>query len=118
MEFIFVASIVFALPIILTGLYESDRIIQILKNRYPEEWRESGYPCGYFKVPRSLVGNWWVRDKIIMKLPLWWVKIDWIEKDEEAKKRRKRVTLISLVTFMLGSIAVATWCLEIFPLFQ
>jgi len=117
-EFLFVASIILTLPIVLIGLYESDRIMAILKKRHPQKWRESGFPCGYFKVPEELGKNWWVRDKITMKLPFLWIKIDWIENDPEAKKRRKRIALMSPFIFLLGLVCIVSWWMEIRPLFS
>ncbi len=117
MDILFVASIIFTLPIIFTGLYESDRIMKILKQRYPKKWRESGYPCGYFKVPEELGKNWWVRDKITMKLPFLWIKIDWIDNDPEAMKRRKRIAWISPFVLILTIVCIFSWWMEIRPLF-
>jgi len=116
-ELLFAASILFTLPIILVGLYESDRIMKILKQRFPQKWRESGYPCGYFKVPSELGKNWWVRDKIVMKFPFLWIKIDWIERDAEAMKRRKRIAFISPLVIVLAVVCVVSWWMEIRPLF-
>lgn len=118
MEFLIVVTVLFAFPIILLGIYESDRIMMILKERYPDKWRESGYPCGYFKVQNRLGRKWWERDKIAMKLPFWWVKIDWIENDEEAKKRRKRIILIAPLVIIFAITWIATWWIEILPLFS
>jgi hypothetical protein len=100
-EFLFAASILFTLPIILVGLYESDRIMKILKQRFPKKWRESGYPCGYFKVPSELGKNWWVRDKIVMKFPFLWIKI----------------AFISPLVIVLAVVCVVSWWMEIRPLF-
>jgi len=116
-ELLFAASILFTLPIILVGLYESDRIMKILKQRFPKKWRESGYTCGYFKVPSELGKNWWVRDKIVMKFPFLWIKIDWIERDAEAMKRRKRIAFISPLVIVLAVVCVVSWWMEIRPLF-
>lgn len=117
MEILFVASIILTLLIVLTGLYESDRIIAILKKRYPQKWRESGYPCRYFKIPKDLNKNWWDRDKITAKLPFLWIKIDWIDEDPEAKKHRKRIAVISPFIFILATLTVISWWIEIRPLF-
>ncbi len=114
----FAASILFTLPIVLTGLYESDRIMRILRKRHPQKWRESGYPCGYFKVPSDLGKNWWVRDKIAMKRPFLWIKIDWIDKDPETKKRRKRIALLSPFVVAMLLLCVVSWWIEIRPLFS
>ncbi len=57
MEFLFAVSTLFTLPIILHGIYESDRIMRIFKQRFPSKWYESGFPCGYFKIPSELGNN-------------------------------------------------------------
>ncbi len=91
--------------------------MKILKKRYPQKWRDAGYPCGYFKVPRELGKNWWVRDKITMKLPFLWIKIDWIERDPEAMKHRKRIALIVPLILFLAIVGGVSWWTEIRPLF-
>ena len=96
------------MPVILLNIYESDRIIKILKDRYPEEWRKAGTPCGYFWIPKETDLTWWERDRITMKLPFWWVKIEWIERDNEAKERRKRIILITPIIWVLWLTAMST----------
>ncbi len=114
MEFIFAAAIIFAIGLSLAGFYQSDQLMRILRERHPDKWRESGYPCGYFKCREALRDHWWERDKIIMKLPLWWVKFDWIEKDREAKRLRKRIVFIAALIHTLVICGIIFWWTGIF----
>ena len=52
-----------------------------------------------------------------MKLPFLWIKIDWIERDAEAMKRRKRIAFISPLVIVLVIVCAVTWWIEIRPLF-
>ncbi|MDQ8188516.1 hypothetical protein [Pelagicoccus sp. SDUM812002] len=106
MEFIFALLIIAMFPAILWSLYENDRILKILKERFPEDWRKAGYPCGYFWVDRNHGMNWWERDIFMIKLPFWWIRIGWIEKDDEAKERRKRIIAITPVIWTIWIIAM------------
>lgn len=114
MEFIFAGAIIFAIGLSLAGFYQSDRLIRILRERHPDDWRQCGYPCGYFKRREVSRDHWWERDKIVMKLPFWWVKIDWIEKDREAKRLRKRIVCIAALAHTLAICGVFAWWTGIF----
>lgn len=114
MDFIFAAAIVLAIGVALIGFYQSDQIMRILRERYPDEWRKLGYPCSYFKSREAVRDHWWERDKIVMKLPLWWVKIDWIEKDEEAKRLRKRIACTAALVNAIALCGIISWWVGIF----
>jgi len=49
-----------------------------------------------------------------MKLPLWWVKFDWIEKDREAKRLRKRIVFIAALIHTLVICGIIFWWTGIF----
>lgn len=83
------------------SLIDYDRILQVFHNRFPLEWKESGAPRRLFYIPKGNY-NWFARDKLMIKIFCWWVKIDWVEKDKEAKKIRKRIQIIAPITWLFG----------------
>ena len=96
MEFIFAAAVIFTIGLSLVGFYQSDQLMRILRERHPDNWRESGYPCGYFKCREALRDHWWERDKI-NEAALWWVKFDGSKKTEKRSAEKRIVFIAALI---------------------
>ena len=112
MTFVFVASILVMLPLILIVLFDSDKIINIMHESYPDEWVKAGCPCGYFSRPSGSGFNWRSRDRFARKLFKWWKRIDWIERNEEAQRRRRRVIVVTPFMIVVWCIGIGSWILE------
>jgi len=102
------ASWLLSFILILIGIAHYDRILKIFHERFPELWKESGAPKNLFDFGNEDY-DWIARDKILMKLPCWWNEIEWIEKDAEAKRLRKRIQIISFSLILITVINLSAW---------